>query len=149
MEHHAAWPECAAQYQTAFPGSLVEVQDEGELPLDFAERVSRRMISVASKGGPPRVVIIAINGSLDPLTLKGRERVVHVAIQAMGLSGELVLSGSPQAAPNEHADRVHSELFALANALSHELASTEIVVSVRLPPCGATQGRARGAPGDL
>jgi len=141
MEHHAAWPACAEQYQTVFPGSLVEVQDEAESPMDFAERVGRRMFSVASKGGRPRVVIIAVSGSLDPLALQGRQQVVQVAVQAMGLSGELVLSGPSPSTHLEHAARVRRELLALTDMLSRELACTEIVVSVRLTDDSAPSER--------
>ena len=132
LEQHARWPACASQYQTALPNSLVEAQSDDELPYEFAERVGRRIASIASKGGRLRAAIIAANGRLDPVTLKARYRLATSAIQAMGLSGELVLTAAPQlVTPMD--ERIRHEIFALAGALCDELAGTEIGVSVRFP----------------
>ncbi len=134
LEQHAKWPACANEYQTSQPNSLVEAQSDGESAGAFAERVGRRLASVASKGGKPRTAIIAANSLVDPLTLRARYRVAKAAIQAMGLSGELVLTAAPMQAVDADDDaRVRHELFALAGVLCDELAGTEIGVSVRFP----------------
>ena len=141
LEQHARWPACASQYQTALPNSLVEAQSDGELPHDFAARVGRRIASVASKGGRLRVAIIAANARLDPATLKARYRLAAASVQAMGLSGELVLTTAPHhslGTPNQ--DRIRHEIFALAGALCDELAGTEIGVSVRFPEATEQSG---------
>ena len=134
LEQHARWPSCVNQYQSTLPNSLVEAQVEGEHAGEFAERVGRRIASVASKGGRPRVAIIAANSLLDPVTLRARYRLAQAAGRAMGLSGELVLTASPYDAPTDiEDDRVRHELFALAGTLCDEVAGTEISVSVRFP----------------
>lgn len=134
LEQHAKWPACANQYQTALPNSLVEAQSDGELPHEFASRVGRRIASVASKGGRLRVAIIAVNARLDPATVNARYRLAAAAVQAMGLSGELVLTTAPPPGiRTSNDDRVRHEIFALAGALCDELAGTEIGVSVRFP----------------
>jgi hypothetical protein len=142
LEQQAKWPACANQYQTDHPNSLVEAQPNEETAADFVERVGRRIASLASKGMQPRVAIIATNSRLDPATLKARHRMAQLAVQAMGLSGELVLSASlgDYSPADEHGELVRHELFALAGTLCDELAGTDIGVSVRFPQANEQSG---------
>jgi len=142
LEQHAKWPACANQYQNTHPNSVVEAQADGELPNAFVERVGRRLASLASRGMSPRVAIIATNVLLDPQTLAARYRLAQIAIQMMGLTGEVVLSASlgMGASTDEHTNRVRHELFSIAGMLCDELAGTEIGVSVRFPQANEESG---------
>lgn len=133
LEQHARWPSCANQYQSSLPNSLVEAQAEEESPHAFADRVGRRIASVASKGGRVRVAIIAANSSLAAPTVQARHQLAQAAVRAMGLSGELVLTASPHEMGLQDDDLIRHELFALAGKLCDELTGTEISVSVRFP----------------
>ena len=142
LEQYAKWPACANQYRNSHPNSLVEAQAEGEQPLAFAERVGRRLASLASKGSGPRVAIIATNTLLDSATLDARYLLAKTAVQAMGLSGELVLSASLEGGvpADELGERVRHELFALAGLLCDQLAGADIGVSVRFPVASEQSG---------
>lgn len=120
---------------------MVEAQEDGERARDFAERVGQRILSMASRADKPHSVIIAASCSLEPETLAGRHRLAKMAIKAMGLSGELVLSGSPcSQTAGPFADRVRNEIFTLAGSLCHELASAGVNVSVRFPETSGQSG---------
>lgn len=150
LEQHASWPACAREHQRVFPCSLIEVQAEGELPAEFAGRVGRRARSIVAKGNRIRVAIIATNGLLDAPTRRGRRLLAQVVAQAMGLSGERVLSTVPGAYTlgPPGAQRLRGELVAVAGLLCAQLAGTEIIVSVDVTDDTAESGlrpRVRGS----